>query len=199
MNDFATMISGAIYNPAAAELKTLRAEARAKLDRFNHTLSHEHELRSAIISELFGTVGDNPFVNLNFRCDYGKNIHVGANFYTNYGCVILDCAPVIIGDNCLIGPQVGIYTACHPLDPIERASGQEFAKPIHMGDNCWIGGHATINPGVTLGNNVVVGAGAVVTKSFGDNVVIAGNPAKVIKVIRPATHLADSQPDPLLD
>lgn len=88
---------------------------------------------------------------------------------------------MIIGDDCLIGPQVGLYTACHPLDPVERASGKEFAKPITIGNNCWIGGHATINPGVTLGNNVVVASGAVVTKSFGDNVVILGNPARVIK------------------
>ena len=97
--------------------------------------------------------------------------------------MILDCAQVNIGDNCLIGPQVGIYTACHPIDPIERRSGIEFAKAINIGDNCWIGGHATINPGVTLGDNVVVASGAVVTKSFEDNVVIGGNPARIIKQI----------------
>lgn len=101
----------------------------------------------------------------------------------NFGCVILDCAEVEIGDNCFIGPQVGIYTACHPIDPIERNSGVEFAKPITIGDNCWIGGHATINPGVELGNNVVVASGSVVTKNFPDNVVVAGNPARVIKEI----------------
>ena len=97
--------------------------------------------------------------------------------------MILDCAEVNIGDNCMIGPQVGIYTACHPLDPIERNSGVEFAKPIKIGDNCWVGGHSTINPGVTLGDNVVVASGSVVTKSFPNNVVIGGNPAKTLKLI----------------
>jgi maltose O-acetyltransferase len=97
--------------------------------------------------------------------------------------VILDVAEVKFGKNCLLAPQVGIYTATHPLDPVERNSGLEFAQPITIGDNCWIGGHAVINPGVTLGDNVVVASGAVVTKSFGDNVVIGGNPARVLKEI----------------
>ena len=100
--------------------------------------------------------------------------------------MILDAAKVTIGDNCMIAPQVGFYTATHPLDPVQRATGIEFAKPITIGDNCWIGGMAVINPGVTLGDNVVVASGAVVTKSFGDNVVIGGNPAKVIKEIEQA-------------
>lgn len=95
--------------------------------------------------------------------------------------MFLDVCEIRIGDNCFVAPQVGIYTATHPLDPQERISGTEFGKPITIGDNCWIGGSATIVPGVTLGNNVVVAAGAVVTKSFGDNVVIGGNPAKIIK------------------
>lgn len=90
-----------------------------------------------------------------------------------------------IGKDCMLAPQVGIYTATHPLDPQQRASGAEFARPVTLGDNCWVGGMAVINPGVTLGNNVVVASGAVVTKSFGDNVVIGGNPARVMKVIEP--------------
>ncbi|EPB6719290.1 sugar O-acetyltransferase [Vibrio fluvialis] len=181
MNEFKKMVTGEIYDPADTELKAMRASARKKLDRFNRSQSDEQALQERIITELFGAAGSNISVNRHFHCDYGVNIKVGNNFYTNYDCIILDCAEVIIGDDCLIGPQVGLYTACHPLDPVERASGKEFAKPITIGNNCWIGGHATINPGVTLGNNVVVASGAVVTKSFGDNVVIAGNPARVIK------------------
>lgn len=126
----------------------------------------------------------NISIHQNFYCDYGCNIYVGSNFFANYDCVILDCAEVRFGDNCLLGPQVGIYTATHPLDPIERASGLESAKSIHIGNDCWIGGHATINPGVTLGNNVVVASGSVVTKSFGDNLVIGGNPARVIRELK---------------
>ena len=103
--------------------------------------------------------------------------------YANFGGVILDVAEVNIGDNCLLAPQVGIYTATHPIDPIERIRGLEYAKPITIGDNCWVGGHATINPGVELGNNVIVGAGSVVTKSFGSNVVIGGNPARILRTI----------------
>jgi maltose O-acetyltransferase len=113
-------------------------------------------------------------------------MQLGENFFANFNCVILDAAKVTIGDNCMIAPQVGLYTATHPLDPVQRATGIEFAKPITIGDNCWIGGMAVINPGVTLGDNVVVASGAVVTKSFGDNVVIGGNPAKVIKEIEQA-------------
>jgi len=136
--------------------------------------------RYKLLKNLFGRIGGDIEIEPIFNCDYGKNIIVGENFYVNFGCVILDCAEVEIGDNCFIGPQVGIYTSCHP---IERNSGVEFAKPITIGDNCWIGGHATINPGVELGNNVVVASGSVVTKNFPDNVVIAGNPARVIKEI----------------
>lgn len=183
MNETEKMIAGQDYDPADANLVALRTIARSKLDRFNNTLSEQEHTRSEIIRALFAEVGENVCINRHFRCDYGMNIRVGNNFYTNYDCVILDCAPVTIGDDCLFGPQVGLYTACHPLDPVERATGKEFAKPITIGDRCWIGGHATINPGVTLGNNVVVASGAVVTKSFGDNVVIAGNPAKIIKTL----------------
>ncbi|MDX1636454.1 MAG: sugar O-acetyltransferase [Balneolaceae bacterium] len=104
-------------------------------------------------------------------------------FYANFNCVVLDAAEVRFGDNCMLAPQVGIYTATHPLDPGARNSGLELAKPVTIGDNCWIGGHATINPGVRLGKNVVVASGAVVTKSFGDNLVVAGNPARVIKEV----------------
>jgi len=120
-------------------------------------------------------------VEQDFRCDYGKNIHVGDNFYANFGCVILDVCPVRIGKNCFLAPNVGIYTATHPIRAEERYLGLEYGAPITIGDNCWIGGNSVINPGVTLGNNVVVGSGSVVTKSFGDNVVIAGNPARIIR------------------
>lgn len=177
------MLSGEAYNPLDATLVKKRQQARQLTYAYNQTQSTEESTRQDILKSLLGTISGDIYIEPNFRCDYGENIHVGRNFYANFDCVILDVAPVTIGDNCMLAPQVGIYTATHPLDPNERTSGIEMAKAIQIGDNCWIGGHAVINPGVTLGHNVVVGSGAVVTKSFGDNVVIAGNPARVIQTI----------------
>ncbi len=183
MSEKEKMLAGELYDPSDEELLKLRLSARLLTEKLNATSVEHKQKRVQITKLLFGTTGDDIHVESSFNCDYGSNIHVGDNFYANFGCVILDVAEVKFGDNCLLGPQVGIYTATHPLDPIERNSGLELAKPINIGDNCWIGGHAVINPGVTLGNNVVVASGAVVTKSFGDNVVVGGNPARVLKEI----------------
>lgn len=184
MNELEKMVSGEGYDPSDEALSQMRATARKITAEYNMTNRDQKAERYALLKTLFGRTGNEISIEPNFNCDYGQNIHVGENFYMNFGCVILDCAEVNIGDNCMIGPQVGIYTACHPIDPIERISGVEFAKPITIGDNCWIGGHATINPGVTLGDNVVVASGAVVTKSFSNNVVIGGNPARILKDIK---------------
>lgn len=138
------------------------------------------EKRVSIIRQLFGGTGETVLIETGFRCDYGWNIFVGENFFMNFDCVILDVCKVRFGDNCMVGPQVGIYTATHPVNSELRKKMLEFGSPITIGHNCWIGGMACINPGITLGSNVVVAAGAVVTKSFGDNVVIGGNPARVI-------------------
>lgn len=175
------MVSGELYEPWAPELVALRRAARLAIEAYNRTSTDDFEERVAMLKRLFGSTGSSIFVEPSFRCDYGFNIHVGDNFCANFDCVILDCAEVRIGRNCLIAPQVGIYTAHHPLDRTQRASGVEMASPVTIGDDCWIGGHATINPGVTLGNNVVVASGAVVTKSFGDDLVIAGVPARVVR------------------
>ncbi|EKE77812.1 sugar O-acetyltransferase [Gallaecimonas xiamenensis] len=183
MTEQEKMLSGEYYDPSDAELVALRLKARLLTEKLNQTSVSEADERAAIIKTLFGATGSRIQVESTFQCDYGKNIFVGDNFFANFGCVILDVAAVRIGDNCFIAPQVGIYTASHPIDPVERVSGLEFGKPVTIGHNCWIGGHATINPGVTLGDNVVVASGAVVTKSFGDNLVIGGNPATVLKKI----------------
>ena len=134
-----------------------------------------------LIQRRAGSVGENACIASPFNCDDGSNARVGDHFYANYNCMILNETDVRIGRHALLGPQVGIYTAIHPFDPAARACGAESARPVSIGNHCWIGGHATILPGVTLGNNVIVGAGAVVTRSFGDNLVIAGNPAKVVR------------------
>lgn len=184
MSEREKMLAGELYDPSDEELLKLRLKARLLTEELN-TISAKFQCkRIEIIKSLFGTTSHNIYIESTFNCDYGSNIHVGDNFYANFGCVILDVAEVKFGKNCLLAPQVGIYTATHPLNPVERNSGLELAQPITIGDNCWIGGNAVINPGVTLGDNVVVASGAVVTKNFGDNVVIGGNPAKVLKEIR---------------
>ncbi len=181
MTEYCKMIDGDLYHPSHYDLVCLRQSAQKKLQKFNALPADAQISRVDIIHDLFAKTGVNVAVGQGFCCDYGINIHVGDNFFANDQCVILDSALVTIGDDCLLGPQVGLYTACHPLDPFDRRTGVEFAKPITIGNHCWIGGHATINPGVTLGNNVVVASGSVVTKSFGDNLVIAGNPARVLR------------------
>lgn len=183
MTENEKMLAGEYYDANDPVLLEKRLAARLLTEKLNLTSVAEPNKRVEIIKALFGTTGSNIYIESTFNCDYGENIHVGENFYANFGCVILDVAEVHIGKNCFIAPQVGIYTATHPINPIARANGLEYGKPIQIGDDCWIGGHATINPGVSLGNHVVVASGAVVTKSFADNVVIAGNPAKIIKTV----------------
>ena len=180
MTEREKMLAGELYNPLDEELLALRLKARLITGKFNSSSADELEKRTELIRKLFGSTGEQLLVEPTFQCDYGFNIFVGNNFNMNFNCVILDVAEVTIGENCMIAPQVGIYTATHPVDAAKRNNGLEYAKPVRIGHNCWIGGHATINPGVSLGNNVVVASGAVVTKSFGNNVVIGGNPAQVI-------------------
>ncbi len=177
------MVNGELYNAADQEVRNDRFEARRLTRLYNETFETEDENRTEILKELFGTTGENLYIEPTFRCDYGYNIHVAENFYANFDCVFLDVCEIKIGNNCFLAPGVHIYTATHPLNAKERISGAEFGKPVTIGDNVWIGGRAIINPGVTIGNNSVIASGSVVTKDVPDNVVVGGNPAKVIKKI----------------
>ncbi len=177
------MLAGEMYNPADPELVKEHLEAGRKVRIYNQTLETEKELRTILLKELLGSTGENVYMEPNIRFDYGYNTHVGENFFANFDCTILDVCEVRFGDNCMLGPGVQIYTATHPLNPTERNSGKEYGKPITIGNNVWIGGTAIVNPGVTIGNNVVIASGAVVTKDVPDNVVVGGNPARIIKEI----------------
>lgn len=139
----------------------------------------------SVVKKLLGR-SDGAFINPPFYCDYGKNIEAGKHLFVNYNCTILDVAKVKIGDNCLLAPNVAIYTAGHPVHPDTRASMYEYGKEVTIGDNVWIGGNAVICPGVHIGNNVVIGAGSVVTKDIPDWAIAAGNPCKVIRLITEA-------------
>lgn len=177
------MLSEELFYPDNPELEAERNHARSITRLFNQTTEIELEKRTDLLKSLFGSTGENLYIEPSFHCDYGYTIHVGENFYANFNCVILDEGGVTIGDNCFIAPGVHIYTATHPLNPHERNTGIEQGKPVTIGDNVWIGGGGIINPGITIGDNVVIASGAVVTKDVPSSVVVGGNPARMIKEI----------------
>ena len=149
--------------------------------QYNNLAPSEVNKRIALLQRLLGSMGQSITVLSPFWCDYGYNIHIGDNFFANHGCVILDGAPVRFGDNVFIGPLCGFYTATHPLDVERRNKGLEWAKSITVGNNVWIGGGVHVLPGVTIGDNAVIAAGAVVNKDVPANTLVGGVPAKFIK------------------
>lgn len=150
---------------------------------YNQLRPSQTSEQASLIRKLFGKTKNAFCITAPFWCDYGYNIEIGENFYTNHNCVILDGAKVTFGDNVFIAPNCGFYTAGHPIDAERRNQGLEYAYPIAVGDNVWIGGGVQVLPGVTIGSNVVIGSGSVVNKDIPDNVVAAGNPCHVIRPI----------------
>lgn len=177
------MLNGEYYISWDEELTKERDRAKDILFELNNMKPSLRGDRDKVIRGLFGKVGKNCWVESPFNCDYGYNITVGDNFYTNTNCCILDCAKVTIGDNVWIGPNVGIYTPEHAFDSEERTKGYEHALPVEIGDNTWICGGVSITGGVKIGSNVIIGAGGVVIKDIPDNVLVAGNPARIIREI----------------
>lgn len=178
------MLSGEIYEAQHPEFHRRLAKTRRLIREFNDLDPMDSESQEKLLRQMLGRVGERVHVNQPFRCDYGCNIFVGDDFFANFNLTILDEAAVTIGNNCFIGPNVSIYTACHPLDEALRNTGVEWAEAVTIGNSVWIGGGATILPGVTIGNNCIIGAGSVVTRSAPDNTVFAGNPARKIKDLR---------------
>ncbi len=177
------MLAGELYNALDPRLSEERLAARLLLKELNDGREDEPADRRAILKKLIPGAGENLWLQPPFYCDYGSNIKLGDNVFFNFNCVVLDVAKVTIGSRTLIGPNVQIYTATHPLNYTERASGLESGKPITIGDDVWIGGSVVICPGVSIGDRSVIGAGSVVAKDVPADVIAAGNPCRVIREV----------------
>lgn len=175
------MLAGEPYNCLDADLDAERQKVKGLLRRYN--LAEAASERQSILQRMLGRVGQDSLIELPFYCVYGQNIHLGDHVYLNVQCTILDCNTVHIGHHVMIGPNVQIYTAAHDLRAAARIQGWEVAKPIVIEDNVWIGGGAILLPGVNIGRNAVIGAGAVVTRNVPANMVAVGNPARVLREI----------------
>ena len=178
------MLAGELYDPLDPQLCRERDLCRDLCLLLNATREDQKEERQRLLAELFGKETD-AWVQPPFFCDYGKNIVLGAKVFFNFNCVVLDVAPVTIGDNVLFGPSVQIYTATHPISAAERRQWLESAKPITIGSDVWVGGGAIICPGVTIGDRSVIGAGSVVTRDIPSDVLASGNPARIIRALPP--------------
>lgn len=172
---------GELYDANDAELLAERQKCKDICHRYNQLLPSLQEERSDMIRSLLAKTSHNFLIEQPFYCDYGYNIEIGENFYANVNCVILDGARVRFGDNVFIGPNCGFYTAGHPLDVVQRNKGFEYAHPISVGNNVWFGAQVCVLPGVTIGDNSVIGAGSVVTHDIPSNSLAVGNPCRVVR------------------
>ena len=176
------MIAGELYDPLDAELVALRNQARDLCQQLNASKEEESERRRDLLNRLLGSGAASAWIQPPFFCDYGFNIHLGERVFFNFNCVVLDVCPVTIGDYSMFGPAVQIYTPLHPMNA-ELRRQQEFASPVTIGADVWVGGAAIILPGVTIGSRAVIGAGSVVTRDIPEGVFAAGNPCRVIRTI----------------
>lgn len=177
------MLAGEAYLASDPELQQLSRRARRLQERYNRTSIDDAEERRALLSDLLGSVGDGVELRPPFFCDYGSHIRIGARTFVNFNLVALDVAAITIGEDVQIGPNVQLLTPIHPIEPEPRRAKIEAGKPITIGDNVWLGGGVIVCPGVRIGENTVVGAGAVVTRDLPASVVAVGNPARVIRSI----------------
>jgi len=187
-SNYERMLAGDQYI-ADDPVMTREADRTARLThKFNTAAGDDHVGRKEILRELLGSIGEGTMIRPPFRCDYGFQTRIGARTFVNWGLICLDVAKVTIGDDVQIGPNVQLLTATHPLEPEPRRNKWEGSRPISIEDNVWLGGGVIVCPGVTIGQNTVVGAGAVVTKDLPPNSLAVGNPAKVIRTIETGTH-----------
>lgn len=184
MTEKEKMQAGMLYDANYdEELAAERIQCKDLCAKYNQLMPSDTEERTNIIKKLFGKTGEHFWIEQSFWCDYGYNIEIGENFYSNHNLVILDAARVTFGDNCFVAPNCGFYTAGHALDVEQRNQGLEIAWPITIGNNVWIGGSVSIMPGVTIGDNTVIAGGSVVTKDIPSGVIAAGNPCRILRTI----------------
>jgi maltose O-acetyltransferase len=176
----AKMLAGELYRPGAPEIQADQAATKAWLVRYNAALGLPAAERRKLLAERFAEIGEGAVVRPPFHCDYGFNIRLGAGVFLNYNCVILDVVEVVIGEGTQLGPAVHIYTADHPRDPAERRKGLEFGRSVRIGKHAWIGGGAIILPGITIGDDAIIGAGSIVTRDVPAGVTVTGNPARIV-------------------
>lgn len=171
--------------PYISDWKVLLEQEKTRLlvRRYNKTVPMNMVVMYPLLKKLLGHIGTMSYIEPPFRCDYGSHIFIGDHFFANYNFTAIDVMPIHIGDHCMIGPNVSLITAGHPIHPEMRKTGLEYGKPITIGSNVWIGGSVVVNPGITIGENVVIGSGSVVTKDIPPNVVAAGNPCRVIRPV----------------
>ena len=193
MTEWERLQNGMIYNDFDKDLFDRRVAAKKRFRAYNKTDDEEVALRHQIMQQLFQKVGENVWIEPDFKCEFGKNITIENDIYINFGCVILDCAKVTIGSHTLLGPNVGLYAANHATDANERINGGCYGKPIHIGKNVWLGGDVKVLPGVSIGDNTIIGTGSIVTKDIPANVIAVGNPCKVIKEITEADKTSYSE------
>ncbi len=175
------MLAGELYLASDRELSQERLHARMLLKKLNDSAPDELLLRQQVMEQLFRKIGKDFGIEPPFFCDYGYNIEVGDQVFFNFNCTLLDVCPITIGNRCLFGPNVQIYAATHPLESSIRGSLLEFGQPVRIGDDVWVGGGAIICPGVHIGSRSIIAAGAVVTKEVPSDVLVGGNPARIIK------------------
>ena len=181
MTEKEKMLAGEIYDACNPELLEELNAVKVLCQQYNNLLPTDFAARNEMLQQMLGQADADTFINQPFYCDYGKQIRVGKRFFANFCLTVLDEALVTFGDDCFVGPNVSIYTACHSTNPVERNTRQEWAKPVTIGNNVWIGGSVTILAGVTIGDNCTIGAGSVVTRDIPANSVAVGNPARVVK------------------
>ena len=178
------MLSGKMYNDLSSELMKKRNDVVLLTNRYNRSYGEAQRVRESILRDILGGgMGENVNFEPDFRCEFGSNIFIGNNFFANFDCVILDCNRIVIGNNVLFGPRVGLYAGNHATHPEDRVAGGCYSKPITIGDNVWVGAGVHIMGGVTIGRNSIIGAGSVVTKDIPENVIAAGLPCRMIREI----------------